>query len=43
LQHGRRVLSIDLGGDIDAGLATLRRTIAKIAGALSPAAQGTKA
>jgi len=37
-QHGRRVLRVDLGGDIDAGLATLRRTIAKIAGALSPAA-----
>jgi hypothetical protein len=43
LQHGRRVLPINLGGDIDAGLATLRRTIAKIAGALSPAVHGTKA
>ncbi|HEY6359334.1 MAG TPA: hypothetical protein VIX35_13925, partial [Vicinamibacterales bacterium] len=43
LQHGRRVLPIDLGSDIETGLATLRRTIAKIAGALSPAAQATKA
>jgi transaldolase/glucose-6-phosphate isomerase len=43
LQHGRRVLSIDLGSDIDAGLAALRRAIAKIAAALSPAAQGIKA
>jgi transaldolase/glucose-6-phosphate isomerase len=42
-QHGRRVLRIDLGTDIEGALATLRRTISKVAGALSPATHGTKA
>jgi len=35
--HGRRVLSIDLGDDIDAGLATFAKTVDKIAPHLAPA------
>jgi transaldolase / glucose-6-phosphate isomerase len=40
--HGRRVLRIDLGADVDASLATLQRSVAKFAGSLAPAAQGSK-
>jgi glucose-6-phosphate isomerase/transaldolase/glucose-6-phosphate isomerase len=29
--HGRRVLSVDLGDDIDGGLPTFARTIGKVA------------
>jgi glucose-6-phosphate isomerase/transaldolase/glucose-6-phosphate isomerase len=35
--HGRRVLRVQLGADVDAALATLLRAVRKISGALSPA------
>jgi len=35
--HGRRVISIDLGDDIDAGLAAFAKTVDKIAPHLAPA------
>ncbi len=41
--HGRRVVRVDLGADVDASLATLRRTVAKMAGSLSPAGSGSNA
>ena len=43
LKHGRRVLRIGLGADVEGGLAALRRTFAKIASSLTPAAQASKA
>jgi len=41
--HGRRVVRIDLGADVDASLAALRRTVTKMAGSLSPAGSGSNA
>ncbi|HEV2907948.1 MAG TPA: bifunctional transaldolase/phosoglucose isomerase [Candidatus Eremiobacteraceae bacterium] len=41
--HGRRVLRVDLGDDVDGSLATLRRSISKVANSLAPTAPGSKA
>ena len=39
--HGRRVLRVDLGADVDGALGAFRRSVAKVASSLAPAAHGS--
>jgi len=40
--HGRRVLRVDLGSDVDSALGAFRRSVAKVASSLTPATHGSK-
>lgn len=41
--HGRRVLRVDLGEDVDGALAAFKRSVGKAAAGLAPATHGSKA